>query len=59
VDDRVAAADRATEPGGVEQVDPAVANVVPAFAKLARDVTADEAARTGDVDPHRGATLLS
>src|SRR5262249_54826228 len=58
VDDRVAAADRATEPAGVERVDPAVAKLMPGPAGLARNVPADEAACAGDVDPHRGPTLL-
>jgi hypothetical protein len=52
VEDGVAARDRPAQPFAVEQVDPLVADLVPAGPQLAHHMAADEPARPRDVDAH-------
>jgi hypothetical protein len=59
VEDGVAAVDGAAQAIGVEQVDPAVADVGALLAQLANDVPADEPACSGDVDLQRAPSLVS
>ncbi len=51
--DGLAPGDCAAQTLGIEDVDPAVADVVAALAELAGDVPADEPARPRDIDAHR------
>jgi predicted ATPase/class 3 adenylate cyclase/Flp pilus assembly protein TadD len=52
VDDGVTAGDCPLQPRKVQQVDPAVANVVPVLAERPHDMPADEAAPARDIDDH-------
>jgi class 3 adenylate cyclase len=53
MDDGVAVLDDPAEPRRVQEVDPAVADVVPVLPQCAGDVAPDEAARSRDVDAHQ------
>ncbi len=53
MEDGVAPRDGASQPVGIEEVDPLVADLGALLAQLPGDVPADEPARTRDIDAHR------